>query len=133
MKKLITILTALIVIIAFSAGSLLALATPTVSGSIKFTNYPFGLKDTLKTSVTISKCEDTRHFDYYVGSEIWNDGGRIVEGDDAMSAPKSFYTSPFWKRSYTRTAKAAYATKGYGAWFVQIVDGSFYADADWDS
>ncbi|MDD4096556.1 MAG: hypothetical protein PHP22_09985 [Oscillospiraceae bacterium] len=76
MKKLITILTAMIVIVAFSAGSLLA-ANATGYGGIIFKNYTFS-KDTCTTSMNISLNGDYR-CSYFIGAEVHKADGSMPD------------------------------------------------------
>ena len=105
MKKLITILPALIVIVAFSAGSLLA-ANATGYGGIIIINNAF-LKDTCTTSMNISLNGDYR-CSYFIGAEVH-------KADGSMPDSKT----DGWSYSYSSvstsiTAKAYGCTYGYG-------------------
>lgn len=105
MKKLITILTALIVIVAFSVGSLLA-ANATGYGGIIFKNNAFS-KDTCKTSINISLNGDYR-CSYFIGAEVHKKDGSMPD------SKTDGWTYLYYSDSRSVTAKEYGCTYGYG-------------------
>lgn len=106
MRKLITILTIIILIVAYSAGSLLA-ANATATGNVSFKNTWF--EDSCKTSITV-KLDGIYCCKYFIGAEIAKKDGSLAD-----SATKGWKIS-LGDVSDNVTAKAWGCASGYGIW-----------------
>jgi hypothetical protein len=104
MRKLITILTIVILIVAYSAGSLFA-ANTTATGNVSFKNTWF--EDSCKTSITV-KLDGSYCCYYFIGAEIGKKDGSLADSE-----------TKGWNRSFCDVsesvkAKAWGCASGYG-------------------
>jgi|GEM_PF-3109012 len=102
MKKTISVLTAMLLIVAFSAGAVFA---ANGYGSINFTEKLFQ-KDVCKTTITI-QLDGSYRCKYFIGAEVW-------QGNTMVNSGTEGWTTSYADVDHESVAPTGEGDKGYG-------------------